>query len=128
MCFSGDHWEIHDSPLHRLYMDRRVYSMLDMSTVCEKTLSDISALSEVDLHCAAKDVPSCWLAGNDYNALMKLFSSLELRRKRLSCIISRHLEALHLGRDSAIPCSASRIDSAMTCSPNRTRVFCPVSP
>ena len=109
MSFNGDEWAVRDSAGSGLYMDRRVYPLLDMEAVCEKTVSEVSALSEADLYRAIEDVPSCWFAKKDGGALAKLFDSLELRRKRLSSVISRHLDDL-LGRSPANPPVDSGLD------------------
>jgi hypothetical protein len=94
LSFSGPHWEIPDSPLYGLYMDRSVYSIVDMKAVCQKSLSRIHTLTESDLYAAAHDIPSCWFSEGDYDMLAKLFALLERRRNRLQSIVSRHLETL----------------------------------
>jgi hypothetical protein len=75
-------------------MDRSVYSVLEMTGVCEETLSRVSAMTETDLYATAEDVPGSWFTDNDYDALAKLFVLLERRRTRLSSVIARHLRTL----------------------------------
>jgi hypothetical protein len=125
LSFGGSQWDIHDSPLGALYMDARVYSMLDMKAICEEMVSHIGALTERDLYSAANDVPSCWSTENDHPAFIKLINSLELRRNRLSSVISRHLEALHLGPSSADTVTDSRIDLANEVLPKPENVLAP---
>jgi hypothetical protein len=108
--FAGSQWELPDSPLYGLYMDRSVYSALDMTAVCKQTLSRIDALTESDLYAAAQDAPSCWFSENDYTELAKLFAVLERRRTRLASVISRHLETLGLERSA---CSLQPIPSLL---------------
>ncbi len=117
MSFNGGEWAIIDSSRFGLYMDRKVYPMLDMQGVCEKTLSEVSALSEIDLYRATEDLPSCWSAKNDRDALTKLFDSLELRRKRLPAVISRHMDELFC-EASANPPATSGLDSVNGVVPN----------
>jgi hypothetical protein len=125
MSFGGAQWDIHDSPLCALYVDTRVYSMLDMKAVYEETLSHIAALTQCDLYSAANDLPSCWSTENDRAALMKLIRSLELRRKRLSSVISRHLEVVHFGPNSADPHADSTMDLANEVLPKPKSVLAP---
>jgi hypothetical protein len=94
MSFAGQQWETPDSPLYGLYMDRSVYSIVDMNTACEEALSRIHTLRESDLYAAAQDIPNCWFSESDYDMLAKLFAVLERRRNRLQSIVSRHLETL----------------------------------
>jgi hypothetical protein len=96
MSFAGNQWEVLDSPQYGLYMDRSVYSVLEMTAVCRETLFRIDSLTETDLYAAAQHVPGCWFADNDYDALAKLFALLERRRSRLGSVISRHLETLEV--------------------------------
>jgi hypothetical protein len=58
MSFAGKQWALWDSPLYGLYMDRSIYSILDMKAVCEQTLSGIDKLTENDLYTTAEDIPS----------------------------------------------------------------------
>jgi hypothetical protein len=94
MSFAGTQWETPDSPLYGLYIDRSVYSIVDMNAACEEALSRIHTLSETDLYAAAEDIPSCWFSESDYDTLAKLFAVLERRRNRLQSIVSRHLNTL----------------------------------
>jgi hypothetical protein len=95
MSFAGKQWELPVySVLHGFYMDRSVYSVLDMKAACDRALSRIDNVTETDLYAAAEDIPSCWFVDNDYDALAKLLVLLERRRNRLRSVISRHLEML----------------------------------
>jgi hypothetical protein len=94
MSFAGRQWETPDSPLYGLYMDRTVYSIVDMNASCEQALSRIHMLTEADLYAAAQDIPSCWFSDSDYDMLAKLFALLEQRRNRLRSIVSRHLKTV----------------------------------
>lgn len=95
MSFGGHEWKLRDAETYGLYMDRTVYSILDMESVCEDVLLRIDTLSEVDLYAAAKDLPACWFGVGDRAALTTLFALLEKRRNRLRFTISRSLEVLH---------------------------------
>jgi hypothetical protein len=94
MSFAGKQWETPDSALYGLYIDRSVYSTVDMNAACEEALSRIDTLKEADLYAAAQDIPSCWFSESDYDLLAKLFAVLERRRNRLQSIVSRHLQTL----------------------------------
>jgi nitroreductase len=94
MSFAGKQWELPDASKYGLYMDRSVYSSLNMKAASERALSRIDALTESDLYAAAQDIPSCWLCEEDYDALAKLLGLLDSRRNRLRAVVSRHLELL----------------------------------
>jgi hypothetical protein len=93
MSFAGKGWEFSDSMRCGLYMDRSVYSSLNMKAASEEALSRIEALTESDLYAATDDIPSCWFSDEDY-ALAKLLGLLDLRRGRLRPVVLRHLEFL----------------------------------
>jgi hypothetical protein len=93
MSFAGTQWEPHSPPCG-LYIDRGVYSLLDMKATCERILSRIETLVETDLYAAATDIPSCWFADSDYDQLAKLLVVVERGRNRLRSVISHYLEAL----------------------------------
>jgi hypothetical protein len=114
MSFGGKLWQIGDSARYGLYMDRSVYSILNLKDGCEGALSTIDALPENELYAAAEDIPSCWFSDEDYDALAKLLALLNLNRSRLRPLVSRHLHAikLELNARSQQLASTSSVDAA----------------
>jgi hypothetical protein len=112
MSFAGKQWELPDSSKYGLYMDRSVYSSLNMKAASEQALSRIDALTENDLYVAAQEIPSCWFCEEDYDALAKLLTLLDSRRNRLRAVVSRHLELLQreLNRCAPEPVAMSKPD------------------
>jgi hypothetical protein len=106
MSFAGSQWELPDAVQYGLYVDRSVYSILNMKAVCEEALSRIDALTENDLYAAA-DVPGCWFGDSDYDALVKLLASLHVRCSRLRAVVLRHVETLQCEWGSRSPEAAS---------------------
>jgi hypothetical protein len=103
MSFAGREWELPDSMRYGLYMDRSVYSSLNMKEASEEALSSIDALTESDLYAAAHHVPACWFCDEDYDRLAKLLGLLDSRRTCLRAVVSRHLELLERELHASAP-------------------------
>lgn len=96
MAFGGDRWELLDTPLHGLYWNRDVYSMINMRVICEDTLRLFAHMSDADLSSAFDDIPGPWLSERDRDDFRRLLSQVQRRRAGLGALVLRHLESLQL--------------------------------
>ncbi len=94
MAFNGSIWELRDAPLDGLSMDRDIYLLLDMQSICTDTVKVIEQMSESELLSAIQEVPSAWFLEPDRDAFAKL--SLQLRKRRIGLrgLVERHLRVL----------------------------------
>jgi hypothetical protein len=100
--FSGSSWELRESSLHGLYVDRAVYLLTDMSEVCDQTMSQIESLTSEQVFSPLATLPSCWLSGDDQGKLSRLLDDLYQNRLKLRRIVPSQLTCLNLKRDNRL--------------------------
>jgi hypothetical protein len=96
MTFAGSSWELHEATGHGLYIDPRVYSLVNMPEICEETVSRIEALTEGQIFAALATLPACWLSSGDVEVLNRLLKTLCKNRSGLRRVIASQLASLPL--------------------------------
>ena len=89
LCFGGNRWEFQDAALHGRYIDKTVYSMMDLLEHSDRVIASIQQLSGEDLDAAASSVPASWFATGDDAALSHLLGAVKQRRHALPLLIER---------------------------------------
>jgi hypothetical protein len=93
----GSTWQLSDSPRQRLYFDRTVYSLCDLTAGCEQALSFVSALTGETLDQLGKSVPPVWFSPSDQADWAKLLRQLSARKSQLPSLLNECLQILSLG-------------------------------
>jgi hypothetical protein len=96
LCFGGSKWEFHESHLSGLYMDRYVYSLLDMAALCQRNVDLILQIEDDEILSTPDGIPEAWYSDGDHVPLAKLLAELCRRKDRLRACVSRKLEAIEL--------------------------------
>jgi hypothetical protein len=91
MSFGGASWELHEATGHGLYMDREVYSLINMSAVCDEAVSQIEKLTETEVFSSLATLPDSWVSSDEKNELNRLLGKLYENRGRLPRMIARQL-------------------------------------
>jgi hypothetical protein len=94
MIFGGSEWVIRDLPRAAIYLDRTVYSLVDMPEVCTEAIILLKNIGEEHLLSATEELPSEWFTAEDYRMLDSLFQQVRHRQQSLEEILSRHLKEL----------------------------------
>ena len=89
LCFGGNRWGFQDAALHGRYIDKTVYSMVDLLEHSDRAIASIQQLSREDLEAAASAVPTDWFAEGDHAALTDLLCTAKERRPALPLLIDR---------------------------------------
>lgn len=95
MVFGGSAWNFESSKADHFYFDRLIYSRIAVASLCERTMEQIEMFTDTDLNDAARELPAAWFAPGDRDALVSLYSSLNIRKARLRSLIADQLESLH---------------------------------
>ena len=98
MAFDGSSWQLREAIGHGLYMDRKVYDLVDMPAICNQTVSQIESLSERQIFSSFATLPECWLSTDDRDELNRLLMNLHKKRLGLRRIVTNQLASM--GRDS----------------------------
>jgi hypothetical protein len=101
MCFGGKEWAIRDTIRTGLFIDRKVYNLLNMRAQSESAISCIQNLSAESIYSTQATVPPDWYSEEDDVRLTHLLRSLERRRQTLPLIVERALRALE--EDQGLP-------------------------
>lgn len=96
--FSGSSWEFREASLHGLYVDRAVYSLIDMPAICDQTVSQIESLTREQVFSALETLPNCWLSIGEKGKLYQLLENLHSRRLKLRRMVANQLTSLNLTR------------------------------
>jgi hypothetical protein len=91
--FGGSQWKLGGDVIHGAYFQPSIYSLLDMSTLLEKALCRLEALTEADLLATLDGVPPAWLVPGDLEAVRALFGQLQERRLRMRSILSNDIDS-----------------------------------
>jgi hypothetical protein len=94
MAFAGSAWELREATGHGLYMDRGVYSLVNMPQICEETVSQIERLSKKQLFSPLATIPKGWLSSDDREELNRLLENLYKNTSRLRRIVASQLASL----------------------------------
>ena len=92
MAFNGTAWSFGNGISHGLYHNRGVYSLLDSTSICEKTCDALVVIDEDLLFETLENIPDAWFAPGDSGALAKLFAQLIKRREQVSVFVREKLE------------------------------------
>lgn len=93
-AFDGSFWDLRETSGHGWYMDRSVYGLIDMATICSETVSQIESLSESEILSSITTLPESWLSAGDSDALNRLLMKLHKNRLRLRRVVTSHLATL----------------------------------
>jgi hypothetical protein len=96
LAFGGSKWALDDLAGRPLYFDRKVYSMIDMSSVCEEAIDLLASISEDELYRTVQNIPNEWFETGDFDHLAKLFIMMLKRRERIRTLVSEQLAILGL--------------------------------
>jgi hypothetical protein len=96
MAFAGSAWELREATGNGLYMDRVVYSLINMPEICEETVAQIEALTEEQTFSALATLPDCWLSYGDREELRRLVENLYKNRSRLRRTVTNQIASLAL--------------------------------
>ena len=96
LTFSGSSWKLREAALHGLYLDRGVYSFINMPEICEQAVSQIESLTEDQVFSASVTLPSSWLSGDDKEELNRLLERLCQNRLKLRGMVTSQLKSLNL--------------------------------
>lgn len=102
MAFAGSAWELREATGHGLYMDRGVYSLVNMPQICEETVSQIERLSKKQLLSVLATIPEAWLSSDDREELNRLLESLYKNTSRLRRIVGSQLASLSLNTGAGL--------------------------
>lgn len=102
LAFAGSRWEIFDWPGNGHYIDKDVYSMFNMHAVCAAALEGLAKINEDDWLSFSAEIPETWFSDEDYDVLVTLFATVQMRIGNLESILSRHVLGLKLGIPQAI--------------------------
>jgi hypothetical protein len=99
MAFAGSYWELREATEHGLYLDRAVYSLINMREICEQTASQIEQLTEDEVFSANATLPSGWLTADDKKELSRLLEDLYKNRLKLRRVVTSQLKSLDLNEN-----------------------------
>jgi len=102
MAFAGSAWELREATGHGLYMDRGVYSLVNMPQICEETVNQIEALTMDQVLSPLETVPDSWLHSGDKEELNRLLGDLHKNRSRLRRMITNQIASLGLNVGSGM--------------------------
>jgi hypothetical protein len=94
MAFAGSAWDLREAIGHGLYADRNVYSLINMSDVCNETASQIERLTEKEVFSPLATLPECWLSAGEKSELNGLLGKLFTSRSRLRRLVTRQLASV----------------------------------
>jgi len=100
MAFGGTVWELREATGHGLYMDRVVYSLVNMPQICEETVNQIEGLTMQHVLSPLATVPDSWLRSGDKEELNRLLGDLYKNRSRLRRVVNSQLASLDLKQNS----------------------------
>jgi hypothetical protein len=119
MTFGGSSWQLRETVGHGLYMDREVYRMIDMGTICNETVSQIESLGQQQILSCLKTLPECWLSAGDADELPRLLTNLHRGRLRLRHSVKNQLVAMGItsGQHDALGMMRKGMGSAQSYPP-----------
>jgi hypothetical protein len=95
MAFAGSAWELREAAGQGLYMDRGVYSLVNMPKICEETVAQIEALTEEQVFLPLLGLPESWLCSDaEREKLNRLLAGLYKSTSRLRRMVTRQVESL----------------------------------
>jgi len=94
MAFAGSAWDLREASGHGLYRDRNVYSLVDMSDVCNQTVSQIESLTEKEVFSPLKTLPESWLSPGSKSKLTRLLKKLLANRSGLRRLVASQLDSI----------------------------------
>ena len=94
MAFDGSYWKLREAVGHGLYMDRRVYDLIDMPSICNQTISQIESFGERQLFWSLATLPQCWLSADDREELNRLLMNLHKKRLELRRVVRNQLASM----------------------------------
>ena len=98
MAFDGSSWQLREAVGHGLYMDRKVYGLVDMPAICDQTVSQIESFSEGQLFWSLATLPECWLSADDKDELKRLLMDLHKKRLRLRRAVTSQIASMGIRR------------------------------
>jgi hypothetical protein len=95
-AFGGSKWALDDLAGRSLYFDRKIYSMIDMSSVCEQAIDSLASISKDELYSIVQNIPNEWFETSDFDHLATVFSMVLKRGERIRTLVSEQLGVLGL--------------------------------
>ena len=95
-ALGGNLWQFSDDQHSRLYFDKTIYTLFDLSAECEQTLHLVSALTTEQLYQLGTGVPPVWFSQNDKGDWTQLLGQLCARKNQLPGMLNACLQSLSL--------------------------------
>jgi hypothetical protein len=97
--FGQTRWRFEDAPLHGLFHDKHIYSLIVMRRACLETIELLRKFDESQLYGWMRSVPTEWFADGDQGHLTGLLSKLISRIENIDSIIWWQLDQLLKDRE-----------------------------